>query len=87
MKSSKRGTNTLKNAEVEGVLKDGVWLLVKGHEHFLPFTEYPWLKKASMLALQNVKLLHGHHLYWPELDIDLELESLEHPEQYPLIYR
>ena len=30
------------------------------------------------------KLLHDHHLHWPELDVDLEIEVLEHPEQYPL---
>ena len=24
------------------------------------------------------------HLYWPELDVDLSVESIEHPERYPL---
>jgi len=24
---------------------------------------------------------------WPELDVDLEIESLKHPERYPLIMK
>lgn len=24
-------------------------------------------------------------LYWPDLDIDLTVESIEHPEKFPLI--
>ena len=85
MKSSARGTRT-SGAEVQGVLREGVWLLVQGREYFLPFARYPWLRKANLAALQHVKLLHGHHLHWPELDVDVELESLEHPERYPLTY-
>lgn len=86
MKSSARGTRTSK-VEVQGVLKDGVWLLVGGREHFMSFTQFPWFRKASRAAIQKVKLLHGRHLYWPELDIDLDLKSLDHPERYPLLFR
>jgi hypothetical protein len=32
-----------------------------------------------------VFLPSSHHLYWPDLDIDLAVESLTHPERYPLI--
>ncbi|WP_420886735.1 DUF2442 domain-containing protein [Candidatus Kuenenia stuttgartensis] len=27
------------------------------------------------------------HLHWPDLDIDLEIDSLENPEKYPLVYK
>jgi len=30
------------------------------------------------------QLLHGYHLYWPDLDVDLEIDNLENPEKYPL---
>jgi len=86
MKSSKRGTH-ISGVEVQGVLKDGVWLLVHGREYFLPFTLYPWFKKASLSTVQKVKLLHGRHLYWPALDVDIEVDALEHPERYPVMYR
>ncbi len=86
MKSSTRGTRTSK-AEVQGILKNGLWLLVRGREYFLPFAKHPWLRKASLSALQRVKVLHGRHLYWPDLDVDIDVASLEHPNRYPLIYR
>jgi hypothetical protein len=28
-----------------------------------------------------------HHLYWPDLDVDLAVESLDHPERFPLVSR
>jgi hypothetical protein len=86
MKSAKHGKRT-SDAEEQGVLKGGVWLLVRGNEYFLPFAQHPWFKNARISSIQRVKLLSGQHLYWPELDIDLTIESLEHPERYPLTYR
>lgn len=86
MKSSGNGRRT-SGAEVQGVLKRGVWLLVRGREYFLPFSRYPWFKRACLSAIQHVRLLRGRHLYWPDLDVDLALESLEYPERYPLTYR
>ncbi len=86
MKSSGRGKRTF-GAEVQGVLKEGLWMLIRGREYFLPFAAYPWLRTASLSALQRVKLLHGHHLYWSDLDVDIDVESLEHPERYPLVFR
>jgi hypothetical protein len=34
----------------------------------------------------NVQLLHGDHLVWSDLDVDLDLDSLQSPESFPLIY-
>jgi hypothetical protein len=35
--------------------------------------------------LMRVELPSDHHLYWPDLDVDLAVESLTHPERFPLI--
>ena len=86
MKLSKLGTSTSK-VEVVHISSHGFWLYLQDHEYFLPFDEFPWFKDAKIKEIQNVKLLHSHHLFWPELDVDLELESLSQLEQYPLIYR
>jgi hypothetical protein len=83
MKSKKNGAAT-SAAEIQGVTKLGLWLLVKGKEYFLGFKDYPWFRRASLADLFAVKLLHGHHLRWDKLDIDLELRSLDHPDRYPL---
>ena len=80
------GTNT-SAAEVVGISKHGFWLHVQGEEYFLPFKLFPWFKEAKVTSVLNVAVVHDEHLYWPELDIDLELECIRHPQKYPLIYR
>lgn len=47
----------------------------------------PWFKEAKLAAIYNLKLLHGTHLHWPDLDVDLELDSLQQPGKYPLVYK
>ena len=42
------------------------------------------IKDQTLKSIQNVQLIHGLHLYWPELDVDLEIDNLENPEKYPL---
>ena len=84
MKSSKPGKNTSK-AEVQDITSHGLWLLIAGREYLLPFSEFPWFGDAAVSDIYVVRLLHGNHLYWPKLDIDLALESLQHLEKYPLV--
>ena len=86
MKSKKLGKDT-SEVNVTNVSDRGLWMLVSGKEYFLPFNDFPWFKEATISQITNVRLLHLHHLYWPDLDVDLELESIENPEKYPLIAR
>lgn len=82
MKSIKHGKST--SASVENITPFGIWLLVKGVEYFLSYKAYPYFKDQTLRSIQNVQLLHGYHLYWPDLDVDLEIDNLENPEKYPL---
>ena len=82
MKSLKNGKRTL--VSVENITPFGIWLLARGKEYFLSYKEYPYFQDQSLFAIQNVQLLHGFHLFWPELDIDLEIDNLENPQKYPL---
>jgi hypothetical protein len=59
-------------------------VLVDDRELFLPFDEFPWFKAAAVQAIHNVERPQSEHLYWPDLDVDLTLDSIEHPERYPL---
>ena len=86
MKSLTLGKNTSR-VEVQDIFKFGVWLFAKGREYFLPYKDYPWFEEASVSDVYEVKLQHGSHLYWPNLDVDLELKSLEEPQKYPLKYK
>ena len=85
MRSKTRGKNT-SDVEVANISPHGFWLYVKESEYFLPYDEYPWFKEAKIKQILNVKLLHGFHLYWPDLDVDLEIDCLEDTRDYPLKY-
>ena len=65
----------------------GLWLLVEDKEYFLPYESFPWFQKATVGQILNVMLLHTEHLHWPDLDVDLSLDSLAQPESFPLIYK
>lgn len=71
--------------EVTNISKHGFWLLIGDQEVFLPFETFPWFRNAPIGKVVHVELPSEHHLYWPELDIDLEVESVFHPERYPLV--
>jgi hypothetical protein len=76
-----------RHVEVTNVSQHGFWILVDGRELFLPFKKFPWFKKAQLSQVLNVELPQPSHLFWPELDIDLDVESIEFPERFPLVSR
>lgn len=86
MKSLKAGKNT-SNAKVLHISRFGLWILIEGTEYFLPYRDFPWFKTATVEQIYNLYFYHKKHLRWPDLDIDLEVESLTHLEQYPLVYK
>jgi hypothetical protein len=55
-----------------------------GRELFLPFSEFPWFESAPVAGIANVEWPSPDHLYWPDLDVDLSVRSIEHPEEFPL---
>lgn len=71
--------------EVTHVSKHGFWLLLADEEVLLPFEQFPWFRHATIEQLSRVEWPSPEHLYWPELDIDLSLESIRHPEAFPLV--
>jgi hypothetical protein len=70
-----------------GISALGVWLFLGDREIFLPFEKFPWFRDAPVAGVLNVERPQPHHLYWPDLDIDLHLDSISHPDQYPLVSR
>lgn len=64
------------------------WLLLNDEEElFVSFPDFPWFSKAPVEQLFHVERPQPHHLYWPELDIDLHVDSIRNPEQFPLVSR
>lgn len=85
-KSAALGTDT-SDPEVTNVSQHGLWLLVDHEELFLPFAQFPWFRDAPIGKVLNVEQPSAQHLYWPDLDIDLAVESIRFPERFPLVSR
>jgi hypothetical protein len=77
----------IKAVEVTNVSQHGLWLLIHEKEVFLSYDKFPWFRDAPIGKVLHVELPSAQHLYWPELDVDLEVESVLHPERYPLVSR
>ena len=72
---------------VTHIAEHGFRLLLEGEELLLPFEHFPWFKSATVQQISNVERPSPEHLYWPSLDVDLAVESIRHPEAFPLISR
>ena len=84
MKSAQRGRVILA-AEVTNIAPHGIWMLIHGSDKFLSFEYFPWFRDARVSSIHAVEMPSENHLYWPELDIDLAVESIDDPERFPLV--
>ena len=84
------GQSTLSSkytAEVTNISPFGIWILVNGDEFFMSYKEYPFFENAPLKAIAILEIDSLGNLHWPELDVDIEADTLNNPEEYPLIYR
>ncbi len=86
MKSAQLG-KSISEVEVTNISKHGFWLLLGERELFLSFEHFPWFRDVPVGKLLNVELPQAHHLYWPDLDVDLAVDSIDLPERFPLMSR
>lgn len=84
MMSSKTLGKNISAVEVTNISSNGVWLLTGDKELFMSYEDFPWFKDAPVKKILNVEEPHEGHFYWPELDVDLTVEIIEHPERFPL---
>lgn len=78
------GVTTLE-AEVTNVSAHGFWLFLGDEELPVPYAQFPWFKKATIEQVLAVERPTENHLYWPQLDVDLSVDSLRRPEAFPLV--
>ena len=71
--------------EVTNISKHGFWLLLDNEELFLPFEEFPWFRSATIELLTGVERPTAGYLYWPQLDVDLAVQSIRNPALFPLV--
>jgi hypothetical protein len=71
--------------EVTHVSRHGFWLLLGTEELLLPFEHFPWFRKATIDQISEVEWPAPNHVYWPQLDVDLSVESIRNPSAFPLV--
>jgi hypothetical protein len=68
--------------QVTNIEQDGFWLLTPEGEYYVAFADYPDFFQARVAQIHHFRgTMEGCH--WPELDIDIELDALKHPERFP----
>ena len=85
-RSVENNTNAT-SASVLMINNQGIMISVAGNDYFLSYNRVPWLKDATVRNILNIKMLGNNAVEWPDLDVDLEVDSLKHPERYPLVMR
>ena len=85
MNLSQVGVPTL-DSEVTNIETQGFWLWTDNREYFVSFTDYPAFLDATIAQIHHVQTLSPGQLYWPDLDVDIEVDALDNPERFPLQY-
>ncbi|MBO6073694.1 MAG: DUF2442 domain-containing protein [Paludibacteraceae bacterium] len=65
----------------------GIMISVEGHDYFLSYNRVPWMRDATINDVLNVRMSGKNAIEWPQLGVDLEIDSLRHPERYPLLIK
>ena len=84
MKSDAVGNDTLE-AEVTQIDRRGIWILIHDKEYFLSHKQFPKFRQATVDQIHSVRIINGHELEWPDLQLNLSLKSLGKPEHVPTL--
>lgn len=82
MNSETLGKST-SEVEVTNISSHGVWLLTRSQELFMSYQDFPWFADVPVGKILCVEEPTPSHFYWPDLDIDLTAEMIEHPQRFP----
>jgi hypothetical protein len=66
-------------AEVTSINKLGFWLQFGAEELYLSFVEFPRFEHATIAQITRVVCASSSRVYWPELDLDLALDTIRNP--------
>ncbi len=84
MNSSMPGKN-ISGIEITNISMHGIWLLADENEFFLSYDDFPWFREQPVSVIFNVREVSPGHYYWPDLDVDISREIIEHPDRFPLL--
>ena len=52
----------------------------------MSFEDYPIFQQSTVNLIHDFQQAFDH-FRWPELDVDIELDALKHPERFPLKFK
>ena len=52
----------------------------------MSFEDYPIFQQSTVNQIHDFQQTFDH-FRWPELDVDIELDALKHPERFPLKFK
>lgn len=87
METNLSGNSQSTSVSVLMINSQGMMLSVQGNDYFVSYNRVPWLRDARISSALNVRMAGQNAIEWPDLDVDLEIESLKHPERYPLVMK
>ncbi|MDR0698529.1 MAG: DUF2442 domain-containing protein [Tannerella sp.] len=73
--------------EVRLITPMGIIVSVSGCDYYISYDRLPWFREAKVSDIFNVKMCGNDGIRWEALNVDLEIDSLIHPEQYPLVMK
>ena len=82
----KNNTNST-SVSVLMINSQGIMISVGGQDYFLSYNRIPWMREASIKEVLNIRMCGNGAIEWPDLDVDLEIDSLRYPERYPLLIK
>jgi hypothetical protein len=85
MKQNSKANGTSASVKVLAIVSNGVTIEVHGKVYFLPYISNPWFENARVADIFDIEPVGRTGIRWKTLDVDLSIESLIHPEKYPLI--
>jgi hypothetical protein len=68
-------------------MPDGIFITLSGNDYYLSYNRLPWFRDAKISEIFNVEMIGDYAIRWDALDVDLEIDSLKHPERYPLVMK
>ena len=87
MQTSLKSNTNSTLADVLMINDRGIMISVLGQDYFLSYNRVPWMRDATINEVLDIRMSGKNAIEWPRLDVDLEIESLRHPERYPLLIK
>ena len=87
MQTTLKNNTSSTSVDVLMINDRGLMLSVQGQDYFLSYNRVPWMRDATINEVLDVQMSGKNAIAWPKLDVDLEVDSLRHPERYPLLIK